>query len=123
VETTEDQKPNRPHVWDCFSGFEIDELSLVGAAMYFAGPGINHIHCADKNPGTGEDFIGFGFISRERFMDICHVFHLVADREFVSMLCRLFGSFSAVSCQELPNSSVGPYLNFLVSRQIAPSIP
>jgi hypothetical protein len=42
-----------------FLRFEIDELSLVGAAIYFAGPGVNHIHCADENPGTREDFIGF----------------------------------------------------------------
>ena len=37
-----------------FSGFEIDELALVGAAIYFASPSINHIHCADQNPAIDQ---------------------------------------------------------------------
>jgi len=37
-------------------------------------------------------------------MDICHVFHLSGNPQFVSMLCRLFGSFRGELAQAEPGS-------------------
>ena len=48
--------------------------------------------------------ISLRLIRPERFMDICHVFHLSGNPQFVSMLCRLFGSFRGELAQAEPGS-------------------